>query len=142
MLDNTLTMKLEKHITELIKILEDIEKELSVPLLGFAYSEAVVHMFCIAFHQHVDPSTNVKHGDARSKDRLEWLKRLTPDFEGKDTLFELWRGMELLRNELCYCAPNEAKVKEYAERFFKIKRMLEKHHGRPFTVTELRGELK
>lgn len=135
-------MKLEKHIAALISILEDIEKELGISLIGFAYSTAIVHMFQIVFHVHLDPSINIKHLDIKSKERADWLKRLTPEFKDKERFFELWRKMEELRNELCYCLPTDKKVGDYVGSFFEIKRILESVWGKQFTVKVLQEELK
>ncbi len=135
-------MKLKKHIASLISIVEDIEKELGISLIGFAYSAAVIHMFRITFYEDIDSSLNIKHTDIKSKERIAQLKLLTPNFESKEEFFELWREMELLRNELCYCSPDDEKVDNYVSRFFKIKHILEKVRGKLFTVKGLREELE
>lgn len=118
-------MKLEKHIEDLMGLLKDVRKEPSPAVIGFAYSTAAIHIFSIVFHDELDPGRMVKHGDFRSENNIKKLKGLIKDFDKKDELFILWKEMENKRNELCYGYPNEEDIKEYANKFFKIKEILE-----------------
>jgi len=118
-------MKLEKHIEDLIGLLKDIRKEPSPSVVGFAFSTAALHMFAIVFYDKLDPGRTVKHSDFRSQRGIDKLKNSIRDFDKKDELFDLWKEMENKRNELCYGYPDEKDIKEYSDRFYKIKKILE-----------------
>lgn len=127
-------MKLEKHIEDLIGLLKDVRKEPSPAVVGFAYSTAAIHIFSIVFHDELDPGRMVKHDDFRSERDIRKLKSLIRDFDKKDELFILWKEMENKRNELCYGYPKEEDIKEYTNKFYKIKEILE-------NISELKFEI-
>ncbi len=135
-------MKLEKHIEDLIGLLKDIRKEPSPAVIGFVYSAAAMHMFSIAFHDELDPGRVVKHDDFRSKDRIEKLKSLIRSFGKKDELFEIWKEMENKRNDLCYGYPADKDIREYTNRFYRIKEILESISSFRFEIDSLEDFLK
>lgn len=134
-------MRKERHISALIKLLKDIRKEPSPAVVGFIYSTALVHMFDIAFHDEIDPSFHIKHQQFGKKEGISKLKGIIHEFKEKDELFELWRGMENERNNLCYGNPSQKDIESYVNKFFEIKIMLEKISRIKFEPEELEKSL-
>lgn len=135
-------MKLEKHIEDLIGLLKDIRKEPSPAVISFAFSAAALHMFSIAFHDELDPGVTIKHGDFRSNKGIEKLKNLIREFSKKNDLFSMWKDMENKRNDLCYGYPANKDIKEYSDRFYKIKNILEDISDFKFEIGFLEDHLR
>ncbi len=121
----------------LIKLLGDIRKEPSPAVVGFIYSAALVHMFDITFHDEIDPSFHIKHQQFGKKEGISRLKSMIHEFKEKDELFEIWKEMENERNSLCYGNPSQKDIESYVNKFFKIKKMLEKISKIRFEIEEL-----
>lgn len=134
-----MTMRIEKHITDLMGLLSDIRKEPSPAVVGFIYSTACLHMFKIVFDKYLDPGMTVKHNDFRAKRNAEKLKSRIPDFEKKEELFNVWKEMEDMRNELCYGYPSGEDIKRYVDKFKIIEEILEDFWGHKFSLDYLRS---
>lgn len=133
-------MRLEKHKKILIDLLKDIRKEPSPSAIGFIYSSALVHMFNIVFHKNIEPGRIIKHTDFKSKSKIEKIKKLLPEFEEKNELFNLWKNFEDKRNDLCYGYPDQEDIKDYAKKYVKLKQILETIFGNEFDLTNLNGD--
>lgn len=135
-------MKSENRIKALINLLKDILKEPGPAVVGFICSTAIVHMFCLAFHQEIDPGLAIKHNQILSKKGRERLKRLVRGFPKKETLFSLWEGIEEQRTRLCYGHPSQEDITLYLNKFYQIKKILEEISQMQFEIEDLENILE
>ena len=122
-------MKLENHMLKLREHLKALEwgvKQNNQSSIGFHASAGSVEMLSILLHRlrKVQADFQLNHTWFKSDGVLE--KKLPFDFPHKEEIIGLIKGIEELRNPLCYGSPKlESSIDEVLEHFYKIKEIVE-----------------
>lgn len=129
-------MKLENHLKKLKEHMNGLEwgiRQNNYSAIGFHASQGAVEVISIYLHKLklIPADIQLKHTWFKSKGTKE--TKFDFSFPKKNEILALAKGIEDLRNSLCYGAPKpEKSVNTVADNFRRLKSLIEKELGEKF----------